>query len=96
MDGQSSLVEHGCESRRPVAGELAEGMRSTSARGVRVKDIGNKRVQGHGLHFYRDIGHGFTLDVCFVKASERDRPEIHLPDPIIDLFQSNPLAFEQV
>jgi hypothetical protein len=35
---------------------------------VRVKDIGNKRVQGHGLHFYRDIGHGLTLDVSFIKA----------------------------
>jgi hypothetical protein len=75
----------------------ATGMRSTSARDVvRVKDIGNKRVQGHGLHFYRDIGHGFTLDVSFIKASECDRPEIHIPDPIIDLFQPNRLVFEQV
>ena len=63
---------------------------------VRVKDIGNKRVQGHGLHFYRDIRYGFTLDVSFIKASKCDRPEIHLPDPIIDLFQPNQLTFEQM
>ena len=81
----------------PLAVKMAEGMRSTSARdAVRVKDIGNKRVQGHGLHFYRNIRYGFTLDVSFIKASKCDRPEIHLPDPIIDLFQPNQLTFEQV
>jgi hypothetical protein len=41
-------------SRIPLRFIQATGMRSTSARGARVKDIGNKRVQGHGLPFLHE------------------------------------------
>ena len=80
----------------PLAVKMAEGMRSTSAREVRVKDIGNKKVQGHGLHFHRDIGHGFTLNISLVKAPKRDRSKIDLPKTVIDLFQANLFTLQQV
>ena len=63
---------------------------------VRVKDIGYKKVKGHGLHLQGQVGHAVAFGIALIEATQFDRSEIHLPLPRVDLVQTNRMPLEQM
>src|SRR6218665_332061 len=60
---------------------------------VRVKDIGNTSVQGHGLHLEGQV---IPLCATLIKSPQLYRPEIHLPHPIRYLLQAYRLSQQEI
>jgi hypothetical protein len=61
---------------------------------VTSREIGNKNVEGHGLHGFALKSPILILDshVPFVEAAELKRSEVYVPDSIVDLLQPNVFA----
>ena len=75
-----------------------EGTREAgkSSGAVRVKDIGNKRVQIHGLHFYRQIRDLVPFDIAFIKPTQVYRAKINIPYAIIHFLECHLFSVKQV
>src|SRR5207244_9217484 len=60
-----------------------------------VGEIGNKRVRGHGLHMSMTIESPVRVlnpHAPLVQAAQLQRPEVHVPDPVVDFLQPDVLA----
>src|SRR5437867_8428401 len=60
-----------------------------------VGEIGNKRVRGHGLHMSMTIESPVRVlnpHAPLVQAAQLHRPEVHVPDPVVDFLQPDVLA----